>query len=109
MSTHSQSQPNYARLRGQLTQIEALRYTPAGVPVLQLYLQHRSQTTHEGFARQLDFQFEALALGATAEKMASIAVGTWLNCEGFLAPKHRGSNFLVLHVQQFACLTDSSA
>lgn len=101
----AQGSSNHALLIGQVQQLQPLRYTPAGVAVLSLELAHRSEVRHDQFRRQLNFDFEVLAVGALAQQLADIAVGTELRCQGFFAPKHKSSSFLVLHIQQFELLT----
>lgn len=102
---HSVQGPfNHAVITGQVQQLEPLRYTPAGVAVLSLTLTHQSEVTYDEFQRQLVFDLEVRAVGQLAKTLADIAIGSHLKCQGFFAPKHKASNFLVLHIQQFELL-----
>lgn len=101
----AQGSSNHALITGQVQQLQPLRYTPAGVAVLSMELAHHSEMSHDQFRRQLSFAFEVLAVGALAQQLADVAVGTELKCQGFFAPKHKNSSFLVLHLQQFELLT----
>jgi primosomal replication protein N len=92
---------NRLRLRAQLTGRAALRYTPAGLPALDLEMHHVSTVVEAGVERTLDFPFEAVALGETAARLEKVAPGTGLEIEGFLAPRGKRSNRLRVHVTQF--------
>ena len=99
------AQRNQIVLTGVITEIQPLRHTPAGVPVLSLQLQHQSQQQQNEFQRQLNFEFSARAVGALAQQLAaSVEIGSSLQCFGFIAPGHRSSSFLILHIQKFEFL-----
>ena len=90
----------------------ALRYTPAGIPVIEAQLQHRSQATEAGVERRLDFAFGAIAIGDAARKLADEKLGEQLQVSGFLAPRSRRSSRLLVHVLEFtrcAALDEMSA
>jgi len=99
------AQRNQAVLTGVVQQIEPLRHTPAGVPVLSLQLQHQSRQQQGEFQRQLDFELSARAVGAVAQQLSdAIEIGSCLCCWGFMAPGHRSSSFLLLHINRFELL-----
>jgi len=104
--TDGAGQTNTASLTGQVAKLYPLRHTPAGVPVLSLDLHHQSQSTQGEFTRQLDFSFTAVAVGALAQQLSTVTVGQLLFCQGFIAPRHRESSFLVLHIQSFKLLSN---
>jgi len=91
------------RLQMSATLIErtALRYTPAGIPVVEAQLQHRSQAMEAGIDRQLDFAFGAIAIGDTARQLAGERLGGQLQLSGFVAPRSRRSSRLLVHVLEF--------
>ena len=60
---------NKVQLRVVLNEVQALRYTPAGISVLDLVLAHRSEVVESGYPRQLDFELEARAIGEVAEAL----------------------------------------
>ena len=82
----------------------ALRYTPAGVAVIEAQLQHRSETIEAGVSRKLQFPFAAIALGGTATQLASEDLGSELALSGFLAPRSRRSTRLLVHVLEISRL-----
>ncbi len=77
-----------------------LRYTPAGVPALELVLEHESQVQEAGQARRVNFQTQAIALGDVAHMLVDVPLGATLEIEGFLAASRQGSSRLVLHIQK---------
>jgi len=92
---------NQLQLNAVLIERSALRYTPAGIPVIEMQLQHCSQALDAGLPRQLDFAFGAIAIGATAQQLAGVDLGGELALSGFLAPRSRRSRRLLVHVQAF--------
>jgi primosomal replication protein N len=80
----------------------AVRFTPAGVPVLDARLRHLSTLTEAGVERVLDFSFDAVALGETATRLAAEQLGGDLELDGFLAPRSKRSTRILVHVQEFS-------
>ncbi len=83
-----------------IAELEALRYTPAGVPALNLKLEHASSVTEAGQARQIKAVAKAVALGTMAERLAKQATGSVWKFSGFLATPRNGKQ-LVFHIQEF--------
>ena len=81
-----------------IAEVKILRYTPAGLPALDMLLEHRSQQEEAGQARQVNALLKAVAFGALAERIARQAVGSNWVFQGFLATP-RNSKSLVLHIQ----------
>lgn len=90
---------NQLRLSAKVIAIERLRYTPAGIPALDLLLEHSAQiqTTPK---RQVQLQIKALAFGDLAERLAQLPLGTLAICEGFLISQTKRKT-LCLHLQSF--------
>ena len=91
---------NQTRLSARIVEIGALRYTPAGLPALDLRLEHESQIEESGSPRQVKAAVKALAIGAMAERLGKQAVGSDGCFTGFLASP-RNARFVVLHIQDF--------
>ncbi len=89
---------NRLRLVATLVEREVMRYTPAGVPIVNCLLSHSGQAMEAQAARQVEFSIEALGAGKMASVLDRIAPGTVLDCVGFLARKHRSSKALVFHI-----------
>ena len=79
-----------------------VRYTPAGIPVVEAQFEHRSETMEAGMQRRLAFDFAAIAIGQTAEALAGVELGSELGLSGFLAPRSRRSTRLLVHVLDFS-------
>ena len=90
---------NYLVIQGEVVQIETLRYTPAGIPLLSLVLRHLSEQVEAGMQRRVECDVNAMVIGPLAEKSQSIKVGDQLKASGFLAKRSLKSTQLVLHIK----------
>ena len=93
--------PNRVVIGGTLVSSQALRYTPAGVPIVTASLRHESEQSEAGQARRVECPLELVVIGEDAQRFAAIAPGSELKLAGFLAARHRNSPVLVLHVTEF--------
>ncbi len=75
-----------------------MRYTPAGLPALDIRLEHESLQREAGADRQVKASVKALAFGALAERLARQALGSVWRFQGFLATGRSGKG-LVFHIQ----------
>jgi primosomal replication protein N len=75
-----------------------LRFTPAGVPVSEGWLQHSSAQTESGAERLVEVEIAVVALGETARWLEAAPLGGAVKLTGFLAAKSRNSKAPVLHV-----------
>ncbi|MBL0419432.1 primosomal replication protein N [Ramlibacter sp. AW1] len=91
---------NRVVLSARIAEASALRYTPAGVPALDLRLEHESEVEQAGGRRQVKAALKAVAFGADAETLARQIVGSLWRFDGFLANPRNGKH-PVLHIQQF--------
>ena len=76
-----------------------MRYTPAGLPALDLVLKHQSEVTEDGQPRQVAMQLKAVAIGAITRPAAALALGAPAQFAGFLAASRNGKG-LVFHVTE---------
>ena len=97
---------NHVQLAARIAEISALRHTPAGIPAIDLVLEHESQQVEAGQARQVKLAIRAVAFGAVAEALKAQALGTAWRFDGFLAAA-RGGKHPVLHLQSFVQIQDS--
>ena len=79
-----------------------VRYTPAGLRVQELGFQFAGTVVEAGFERQLDFEFDAIAVGDVAGQLASVALGTELGLSGFFAPVSKRAKRLRLHITEYS-------
>ena len=91
---------NHVSLQGSVIEVAPLRHTPAGVPVLEMQLEHQSVVSEAGHDRQVNMLISVVALGDTALMLQDTPLGTLLQAQGFLAPARKGSTKLILHIQQ---------
>jgi primosomal replication protein N len=84
-----------------IAEAEALRYTPAGLPALNMRLEHESQVSEAGQARQVKVAVKAVAFGALAERLAKQAIGSVWKFSGFLANAPHGKT-VTFHIQEFS-------
>jgi primosomal replication protein N len=77
-------------LSAQVVERGALRYTPAGLPVLDLSLRHESEVTEDGQPRKVSLEMRALAIGAITQPVAALALGEAATFGGFLATARNG-------------------
>ena len=89
---------NRVALTARIAEAEPLRYTPAGLPAINLRLEHESQQTEAGHPREVKAAMKATAFGAMAERLARQNIGSLWTFHGFLATPRNGKN-AVLHIQ----------
>ena len=91
---------NHVVLTACIAQVNALRYTPAGLPALEMQLEHESSIEEAGQMRQVKVAVKAVAFGAMAERLCQQAIGSAWGFTGFLATPRSGRH-IVLHVLDF--------
>jgi primosomal replication protein N len=68
----------------------ALRYTPAGIPALDLALKHESEVSEDGSPRKVSLEIRALAIGEVTQAVAALALGASGSFGGFVAAARNG-------------------
>jgi primosomal replication protein N len=86
-------------LQAAVLERKALRYTPAGLPALDLRLSHESQVEEAGSNRQVSMEVAAVGIGDVVRDLQALALGTPAVFVGFLA-KQRNGRGIVFHVNQ---------
>lgn len=99
---------NQVRLTGELVGKETLRYTPAGIPILDARLAHRCELTQAGHRRQVEFDIALSFSGPIAQRADGLRLGQAIDAIGFLAPRRKQSKTLTLHVTRYAALDPAS-
>jgi len=87
-------------LSGELTAVEPLRYTPAGIPLLGFRLLHRSQQVEAGLKRQVECEVNGVAMAEVAVALSHLKAGQAARVKGFLNRKNRMSTQLVFHATE---------
>ena len=85
---------------GEVTKVSELRYTPAGIPILEFSLHHSSQQNEGGMARKVECEITAVVIGVLAERTKELFVGSAVKAVGFLARRSLNSRQLILHINQ---------
>jgi primosomal replication protein N len=98
---------NRTELSARIVERDALRWTPAGLPALDLKLAHESTVMEAGAERRVQAQVKAKAVGVVAERLDRQAAGSLWRFIGFLASPGSGSiqpsraRSVVLHILDF--------
>jgi len=96
-------------IQGNLIESDALRFTPAGVPILKFRLMHNSKQNEAGGDREVGCEIDAVAFEAQARLLATAPMGTTVKILGFLDRKTKTGRALQLHANQIEFLaTDKS-
>ena len=92
---------NELSFTGLIAEREVIRYTPAGLPIVNAVLQHSSQQVEAGIARLTEFEIAAVAAGEISGRFSQAPLGGSYEFSGFLARKSRNSKSLVFHIIDF--------
>ena len=86
-------------LTAQLVERGALRYTPAGLPALDLSLKHESEVTQDGKPRKVWFEIRARVIGEITQRVETLEMGSTHGFAGFLGSQRNGRG-VVFHVTE---------
>ncbi len=86
-------------LSAQLLERGVVRYTPAGLPVIDCRLQHESTVTEDGQPRKVSVEIKALAIGAISRPLGALTLGSSGLFAGFLASARNGRG-LLFHITE---------
>jgi len=81
---------NRLKLTGKLLERGALRYTPAGLPALDLMLVHESIVEEEGIPRKVTMEIKAVAIGTISVKAQGLQSEVPALFSGFLTASRNG-------------------
>jgi primosomal replication protein N len=100
---------NLVRLTGEITAIEPLRHTPAGLPLMRFRFLHRSLQVEANIERQTEFEMDAVAIGEVFAAVSKLQPGSRVTVQGFLTARRRSGvqirTQLVLHITHITQLT----
>jgi primosomal replication protein N len=89
---------NQTTICGEISKLGTLRYTPAGVAIIEFGISHASNQIEAGMPRKVLCDISAVALAQIAVIISGMKLGTLVKLTGFLAKKSQMSLQLVLHV-----------
>jgi len=84
-------------LTAQLVERGAVRYTPAGLPALDMVLKHESTVSEDGQPRKVSLEIKAVGIGAITRPIGALMLGSNGTFAGFLAAARNGRG-LLFHV-----------
>lgn len=76
---------------------QALRYTPAGLPVLDLTLHHESEVVQEGQPRRVSVELRGRAVGSVVPAVERLDIGASRDFSGFIGAQRNGRG-VVFHL-----------
>lgn len=76
-----------------------MRYTPAGLPALDLSLKHESEVTQDRSQRKISFEIRARAIGEITRRIEGLEIGSQHGFAGFLGSQRNGRG-VVFHVTE---------
>ncbi len=86
-------------LSAQLVARGSLRYTPAGLPAIDLSLKHESMLTQQGQLRRVSLEIKARAIGDITDRVGRLELGGEHAFGGFLGSQRSGRG-IVFHVTE---------
>ena len=86
-------------LAAQVVERSAMRYTPAGLPALDLKFKYESEVSEDGQPRKVSLEIKAVAIGAITKSANVLALGSPATFAGFLGATCNGKG-LVFHVNE---------
>ncbi len=89
---------NHVELTACIAELSPLRYTPAGIPAVNVILEHESEILETGLARKVKLTVKAVAFGTLAEQTVQLLLGKAFRFTGFLV-NARTSKGVVFHIQ----------
>jgi primosomal replication protein N len=93
-----ETQLNRCIIDGELIELDALRYTPAGVARVGLKIRHVSSQQEAGTARKVECEIPAISLDKAALAANKLLPGQQVRVEGFLAQRSLRNTQLILHI-----------
>ena len=88
-------------MTAQIVERAALRFTPAGLPALDMSLRHQSEIVQLGNPRKVAFEIRARAVGDVTSPLLAAELGVEHGFEGFLGAQRNGRG-IVFHIQSIA-------
>jgi primosomal replication protein N len=84
-------------LTATLVERAATRYTPAGLPALDLSLKHESEVSEDGQPRKVSMEMKAVAIGAVTKTLLAQELGAASLFAGFVSAS-RNKRGLLFHI-----------
>lgn len=85
---------NQVILTARITERKSLRYTPAGLPVSDMLLEHEGLQGAGSASRLIQVRVQAKAMGTIAEQIQQMELGLICRFEGFLTQARQGKGLI---------------
>lgn len=89
---------NQTIICGEIIKLAELRYTPAGVAIVEFNIRHQSNQLNVGISRQVTCDISAIAFDQIAMMIIKLEIGHKVKLTGFLTKKSQMSQQLILQV-----------
>ena len=96
---------NLLILTASLIAKDAIRYTPAGLPVIHCQLHHDGELSEANQVRQIRMNVEAVAIGEIHQELLTMDLGAEAVFEGFLTQKTLRNERLIFHITKITLNT----
>jgi primosomal replication protein N len=90
---------NRLTLDARIAERSSIRYTPAGIPVIELTLMHASEQQEAGSTIKVECELKAVAMGELARAVEHLPVGQELRLRAFIARRSLRNAQPILHIQ----------
>jgi len=97
---------NRWQITGRVLDRAPLRYTPAGLAVVEFTLDHENVVEQAGLPRQIKFEVLVVVMGDLAQMWQTLALNQMVEVEGFVAPLKKDSPRWRLHAEKVSLLKD---
>ncbi|MEO5863390.1 MAG: primosomal replication protein N [Burkholderiales bacterium] len=97
---------NQIVLSGVVRNLQPIRHSPAGVPVLMFELEHQSRQAESDTARNVSVTMRVQAAGDLAQEIGRFSEGAEIVVKGFLTRSSQRSDIPVLHVNGYKLLRE---
>ena len=85
---------NRLLLSAQLVDRAAMRYTPAGLPALDVGLKHESEQSENGQPRKVFMDLRAVGIGEVTQRLTAMVLGEAAVFAGFITSARNGRGLL---------------
>jgi primosomal replication protein N len=89
---------NRVELTGRIVEISTMRYSPSGLPVVELKLEHESTIEDTGIPRKIHLTLRSIAMGNVAENLIKLPIDSFWTFTGFLVST-KNAKSVVFHIQ----------
>ncbi len=91
---------NIFSLEARIIERDPVRYTPAGIPLVECVLEHASEVIEAGAKRKVDMTLSAITIGECSGALADYPLGKIACFVGFLAPRSLRVRSVRFHITQ---------